>query len=158
MLCTTLRNRKTRNCVFSLKHGMLLCQRTRKTHLNYHLVAVELPFIPKLIDGMHQTIKTYLEREHSILLSVTHTLYVCQVCHGVNRCVKDGRCSSPSLDWKLMHSINGISYYLNKYQTLSNTSQMTNFSFRKTAHRRSACVTQSNWVKNVIFMFPHFDS
>jgi len=77
---------------------MLLCQRTRKTHLNYHLVAAELPFIPNVIDCMHQTIKTYLEREHSILLSVTHTLYVCQVCHGVNRCVKDGRCSSPSLD------------------------------------------------------------
>jgi len=38
---------------------------------------------------MHQTIKTYLERQHSILLSVTHTLYVYQVCHGVGRCVKD---------------------------------------------------------------------
>ena len=36
-------------------------------HLNYHLVADELPFIPKVIDCMHQTIKTYLEREHSIL-------------------------------------------------------------------------------------------
>jgi len=68
---------------------MLLCQRTYKTHLNYHLVAVELLFIPKVIDCMHQTIKTYLEREHSILLSVTHTLYVYQVCHGVGRCVKD---------------------------------------------------------------------
>jgi len=55
---------------------MLLCQRTHKTHSNYHLVAVELPFIPKLIDCTHQTIKTYLEREHSILLPVTHTLYV----------------------------------------------------------------------------------
>jgi len=37
---------------------------------------------------MHQTIKTYLERDHSILLSVTRTLYVYQVCHGVGRCVK----------------------------------------------------------------------
>jgi len=26
--CTTLQNRKPRNCVFSLKHCMLLCQRT----------------------------------------------------------------------------------------------------------------------------------
>ena len=32
-----------------------------------------------------------------------------------------------------MDSINGISYYLNKCQTLSNTSQMTFYSFRKTA-------------------------
>jgi len=54
---------------------MLLCQRTHKTHPNYHLVAVELPFIPKVIDCMHQTVKTYLEREHSILLSVTRTLF-----------------------------------------------------------------------------------
>jgi len=54
---------------------MLLCQRTHKAHSNYHLVAVELSFIPKVIDCMHQTIKTYLDREHSILLSVTRTLY-----------------------------------------------------------------------------------
>ena len=50
---------------------MFLCQLSHKTHLNYHLVAVELPFFPKVIDCMHQTIKTYLERQHSILLSVT---------------------------------------------------------------------------------------
>jgi len=68
---------------------MLLCQRTHKTHSNYHLVAVELHFIPKVIDCMHETIKTYLEMEHSILLSVTRTLCVYQVCHGVGRCVKD---------------------------------------------------------------------
>ena len=45
-----------------------------------------------------------------------------------------------------MDSINGISYYLNKYQTLSNTSQMTFFSFRKTAHRCTCIVhaTRSN--------------
>ena len=54
----------------------MLCQRTHKTHLNYHLVAVELRFILKVIDCMHHTIKTYLEREHSRLLSVTRTLYV----------------------------------------------------------------------------------
>jgi len=58
---------------------MLLCQQTNKTHSNYHLVAVELPFIPKVIDCMHQTIETYLDREHSILLSVTHVLDVYQV-------------------------------------------------------------------------------
>jgi len=38
--------------------------------INYHLVAAELPFVPKLIDCMHQTIKIYLQKEHSILLSV----------------------------------------------------------------------------------------
>ena len=54
--CTTLWNRKPRNCIFSLKHCMLLCQRTHKTHWNYHLVTVELPFIPKVIDCMHQTV------------------------------------------------------------------------------------------------------
>jgi len=36
-------------CCFANEH---------KTHLNYHLVAVELPFIHKVIDCMHQTIKT----------------------------------------------------------------------------------------------------
>jgi len=55
---------------------MLLCQRTHKTHSSYHLIAVELPFIPKVIDCMHQKIKTYLEKEYSILLSVSRTLYV----------------------------------------------------------------------------------
>jgi len=77
---------------------MLLCQRTHKAHLNYHLVAVELPFILKVIDCMHQTIKAYLEREHSILMSVTRTLYVYLVCHGVGRCVKDESCFSSSLE------------------------------------------------------------
>jgi len=77
---------------------MLLCQRTHKTHLNYHLVAVELPFICKVIDYMHQTVKTYLEREHSIPLSVTRTLYVYQVCYSVGHCVKDGSGSSSSLE------------------------------------------------------------
>jgi len=76
---------------------MLLCQRTHKTHSNYHLLNVEIPFIPKVIDCTHQTIKTYLESEHSILLFVTHTLYVYQVCNGIGRCVKDGSCSSLSL-------------------------------------------------------------
>jgi len=36
--------------------------------------------------------------QHSILLSVTRTLYVYQVCHGVGRCVKDGSCSSSILE------------------------------------------------------------
>jgi len=72
---------------------MLLCQQTHKTHSNYLLVAFESTFIPKVIDCMHQTIKTYPERKHIIPLPVTHTLYVYQVCHSVGRCVKDGSCS-----------------------------------------------------------------
>jgi len=55
-----------------------------------------------------------LGREHSILLSVTHMLFINQVCHGVSRYVKDGSCSSSSPEWKSMDSINEISYYLNK--------------------------------------------
>ena len=51
-----------------------LCQRTHKTHLNYHLVVVELPFIPEVIGCMQQTIETYLVRQHSIQQSVTSTL------------------------------------------------------------------------------------
>ena len=52
-----------------------------------------------------------------------------------------------------MDNINEISYYLNKCYTLSNTSQMRTFSFRKTTHRCIVCVTQSNWVK---MWFSHF--
>ena len=40
-----------------------------------------------------------------------------------------------------MDSINEMSYYLNKCQTLSNTSQVTIVSFRKTAHRCIVRVT-----------------
>jgi len=66
-------------------------------------------------------------RKHSIVLSVTHMLCVNQVCHGVGRFVKDGSSSSSSLEWKSMNSINGISYYVNKCYTLSDTLQMTIF-------------------------------
>ena len=94
---------------------------------------------------MHQTTKTYLERKHSILLSVTRMLYVYQVCHGVGRCVKHGSCSSSRLEWKLMDSINGISYYLNKRQTLSNTSQMTFFlSGRQHIGAHALCMQHSS--------------
>jgi len=50
-----------------------------------------------------------------------------------------------------MDSINGISYYLNKCQMLSDTSQMTIFSFRKIAHMCIVCVTQSNCEWNMWF-------
>jgi len=103
-----------RNCLFTSTLYVAIALLTHKTHSNYHLVATESSFIPKVVDCMHQTIKTFLERERSILLSVTHTLYVYQVCHGVGHGVKDGSCSSSSLEWKSMDTINEISYYLNK--------------------------------------------
>ena len=53
-----------------------------------------------------------------------------------------------------MDSINGISYYLNKCYTLSNTSQMITFSFKKTAHRGIVHVTQTNWAKMWFLCFP----
>jgi len=96
-----------------------------------------------------------LGREHSILLSVTNMFCINQVCHGVSRCVKGGSCSSSSLEWKSVDSIklNEISYYLSKCYRLSNISQITTFSFRKTVHRCVVCVTQCNWVK---MWFSHF--
>jgi len=105
--CTTWRNRKPENCVFSLKCCMLFTKNTRNT-LKYHLVTDEPPFTVKTIDWIHQT-------GPRILLSVTHMLYVNQVCHGVGRCVKDGSCSSSSLSesqWTV-GPISEISYYLN---------------------------------------------
>ena len=62
-----------------------------KKHINtlkYYLATAEPPFTVKT-DGMHQT-------GPRILLSVTHMLYVNQVCYDVGRCVKDGSCSSSS--------------------------------------------------------------
>jgi len=59
-------------------------------HIKYHLVTAEPPFAVRTIDWMHQT-------GPRILLSVTHMLYVNQVCHGVGRCVKDVSCYSSSL-------------------------------------------------------------
>ena len=107
--CTTLQNRKPRKCIFSLQRCMLLCQQTHKTHSDYYLVAVEPTSIPKVIDCMPQIIKTYLEREYSILLSVTHMLCAYQVRHDVCHCVKDGSCCSSSPECKSVDSINGIS-------------------------------------------------
>jgi len=55
-------------------------------------------FTVKTIDWVYHTEP---RKEHSILLSVTLMLYVSQVCHGVSRCVKDGSCSSSSLEQKV---------------------------------------------------------
>jgi len=83
--CTTWGNRKRENCVFSVKCCMLFTENTRNA-LKYHLVTAEPPFTVKTIDWMHQT-------GPRLLLSITHMLYVNQICHGVSRCVNDGSCS-----------------------------------------------------------------
>jgi len=98
--------RNSKIAYFHLNAAYFLPKTTWNT-LKYHLVRAEPPFTVKTIDWMHQT-------GPGILLSVTHMLYVNQDCHGVSHCVKDRSCSSSSLEWKLMDSINGISYYLNK--------------------------------------------
>jgi len=88
------------------------------------MVAVELPFIPTAIDCMHQTIKTYLEREHSILLFVTRTLYVYRVCHGMWWCrslckrwelffIKPG----VKVGWTVLMGYLTISTNVRRYQT-----------------------------------------
>jgi len=88
--CTTWGNRKPENCIFSLKCCMLLTKKNTRNTLKYHLVTAEPPFTVTTIDWMHKT-------GPRILLSVTHMLYVNQVCYGVGRCVRDWSCSSSSL-------------------------------------------------------------
>jgi len=111
--------------IFSLKYCMLFNKNTRNT-LKYHRVAAEPPFTVKMIDWMHQT-------GPRILLSVTHMLYVNQVCYGVGRCVKDGSCSSSSLSesqWTVLKGYHTISTIVDAVKHITDD----NFSFRKTAH------------------------
>ena len=90
MLLHYLGKQETRKkYIISFKCCILFTKNT-KNALIYHLVIAESPFTVKRIDWMYQTGPT-------ILLSVTHMLYVNQVCHAVDRCVKDGSCSSSSL-------------------------------------------------------------
>jgi len=75
-------------CFFIKKHATQLKNITW-SELNHH------PSLSKRSTGC--TIQD-LGREHSILLCVTHMLCVSHVCHAVSRCVKDGSCSSSSLE------------------------------------------------------------
>jgi len=59
-----------------------------------YLVTAEPTYTVETIDWVHQA----GARKGTILLSVTHMLCVNQVCHGVSRCIKDGSCSSSSLE------------------------------------------------------------
>jgi len=89
-----------------------------------------------MIDWIHQT-------RPRILLSVTHMLYVNQVCHGVGRCVKDGSCSSSSLSesqWTVLLGYLIISTNVDAIKDITDD----NFSFRKTAHWCIVHTAQSN--------------
>jgi len=104
---------------------MLFTTNKRNT-LKYHLVTAEPPFTVKTIDWMHQT-------GPRILLSVTRMFYVNQVCHGVDRCVKDGSCSSSSLSesqWTVLMGYLAISTNVDAIKHITDD----NFYFRKTAH------------------------
>jgi len=100
--CTTLRNRKPKIASFHL--NTVCCFPNEHTKhiqiITWSLLNYLSGFIPKVIDCMHQTTKTYLEREHSILLSVTHTLYVYQVCMS--------RCPSLCERWELFFVKPGV--------------------------------------------------
>jgi len=103
-----------------------LTKNTQNT-LKYHLVTAEPPFAVKMIEWVHQT----GPRKHSILLSVTHMLYVNQVCHGVSHCVKYGVKVNGQHKWDILLS----------QEMLDAIRHITddNFSFMKTA----LCVQQS---------------
>jgi len=105
--------------------GVLYTKNTWKT-LKYHLVTAEPPFTVKTIEWIHQT-------GPRILLSVTHVLYVSQVCRGVGCCVKDGSCSLSSLSesqWTVLMVYLTISTNVDTIKHITDD----NFSFRKTAH------------------------
>ena len=82
-----------------------------------------------MINCVHQT-------GPRILLSVTHMLYVNQICHGVGRCVKDESCSSMSLSesqWTVLMGYLTISTNVDAIKVIKYITD-DNFSFRKTAH------------------------
>jgi len=121
---------------FHLNVACFLPKNTRNT-LKYHLVRAEPPFTVKTIDWMHQT-------GPRILLSVTHMLYVNQVCHdGVGHCLKDGSCSSSSLSechWTVLMGYLTISSNVDAIKHITDN----NVSFRKTAHWCTLLAAQSN--------------
>jgi len=88
---------------FHLNDACFFTKNTKHS-LKYHLVRVEPLFIVRTIDWMHQT-------GPGILLSVTHTLYVNQVCHAVSRGVKDGSCPS-SMAYKTGANFVGHTMYI----------------------------------------------
>ena len=76
-------------------HFACFYHNTRNT-LKYHLVTAERPFTVKTINWVYQT----GPRKHSIscCLLPTRCMFIKSACHGVSRCIKDGSCSSSSLE------------------------------------------------------------
>jgi len=70
---------------------------------------------PQFVQGQNLLYSTKRTRNQSMASS----------CLRRARCGQSESCYSSSLEWRSMDSICGISYYLNKYQLLSNTSWMT---------------------------------
>ena len=135
---------------------MLYHQKTRNTVKNITWSELNHPSLSKRSTGCT---RQDLGREHSILLSVTHMLCVIQVCQGCQSLyerwelffVKPGEKVNGQYEWDILLS----------QQMLDAIKHITDdnfFSFRKTAHRYVVRVTQSNFVKNVIFVFPRFAS
>ena len=101
---------------------------TRNT-AKYHLVTTEPPFTVKTIDWMQQT-------GRKILLSVTHMLYVNQICHGVSCFIKDGSSSPLSLSesqWTVLME------YLTTLQMLDAIKHITDDNFFLSGRQRT-CV------------------
>jgi len=124
---------------FSLKCYTLLTKNIQNT-LKYQLATAEPAFTVKTIDRMHQT-------GPRILLSVTHMLYVNQVCHSAGSCVKDGSCSPSSLSesqWTVLMGYLTISTNVDAIKHITDD----NFSFRKTAlcvqHSPTAAALSTN--------------
>ena len=78
-------------------HLNAACFFTKKHETIKNITCLELNH-PSLSKQLIGCTTEDLEREHSILLSVTHMFCINQVCHGDSRCVKDGSCSSSSLE------------------------------------------------------------
>ena len=80
---------------FHLNAACFFTKKTRNTVKNITWSETNHPSLSKRSSG---STRQDLGREHSILLCVTHMLCVIHVCHAVSSCVKDGSCSSSSLE------------------------------------------------------------
>jgi len=80
---------------FRLNAACFFTKKTRNTVKNITWSELNHPSLSKRSSW---STRQDLGSENSILLSVTHTLCVSQVCHAVSRCVKHGSSSSSSLE------------------------------------------------------------
>ena len=119
----------------------MLFTKTHETHYNITRLQQSHPSLSKRSTGCTRQDP---EREHSILLSVTHMDCVNQVCRGVDRCVEDGVVLSQAWSesqWTVLMGYLTISTNVRRYQTHH---RWQFFSVRKTAHWCTVHATQSN--------------